>query len=341
MSFKRFLGILTLSVLFVAVVNFAYADKEQNRHNQNNNDNHDKSVAWNLKGSCQISYTGVNIAPGPYIHSYNISSVNLNTGAFSGTGFYVPDNSYTENLTGNVTGSNLTFHALYTGTNPGYYLDATGNIGNTGILSGTATSSTGQTFTFVSSASCAKKTTDDHKPLKLDWQKEVNAKQCNATGDPFIDVTQKVKNDVDSGVGGNYWAYDFVIRKIKVYKTGSEGTYCATVAYDGNFTTIAGASPGNTGTVVAGIKGEFEGGYRSTQFTGALLPTSLWPKHGFVGTTDYMCTPTGTCPGFIDWTTQYFSSTPGYDLAWWGWVYNTGDHGGWINALSGNSGDIL
>ena len=49
---------------------------------------------------------------------------------------------------------------------------------------------------------------------------------------------------------------------------------------------------------------------------------------------------TSVCPGLVDWTAQYFSSTSGYDLAWWGWEYRAGRHGTWVNALSGNSGDI-
>ncbi len=46
--------------------------------------------SWDLTGTCEIQYTGTNIAPGPYIHTYNVSSMDLSTGVFSGTGFYKP-----------------------------------------------------------------------------------------------------------------------------------------------------------------------------------------------------------------------------------------------------------
>lgn len=182
---------------------------------------------------------------------------------------------------------------------------------------------------------------DGHdQKLKLDWKSELTAKQCNAVGRPIVDVEQKVINDADSGNGG-YWAMDKYKRSIKVYNTATEGTYCATVAYDGNFVSFAGASPNNTGTIPAGIKGEMEGGYRSTPFTGTLLLSPLWPLHGNVGTTDYNCDNLGNCPGIVNWRDKYFVSTSGFDLAWWGWIYKAGNHGTWINAISGAAGDIL
>lgn len=179
---------------------------------------------------------------------------------------------------------------------------------------------------------------NDQQELNLNWKAEVNAKKCNAKGNPIVNVSQKILNDVDSGEAGNYWAYDTIERQIKVYSLG-ENTYCATVSYEGRFDTIPGQrSPGNTGTL-GSIKGEFEGGYRSTQFTGTFAP--IWPTHGSVGTTDYNCDPLGNCPGQINWSTKYFSSTTGFDLSWWGWIYDAEDHGTWVNAITGNSGDIL
>ena len=35
------------------------------------------------------------------------------------------------------------------------------------------------------------------------------------------------------------------------------------------------------------------------------------------------------------------TTTSGFDVgAWWGWVYHAGSNGSWVNAVSGNSGDI-
>ena len=57
---------------------------------------------WNLIGECQIAYTGVNIAPGPYVHTYNIGTMDLSTGEFSGTGSYDPNPAYTEDIDGDL-----------------------------------------------------------------------------------------------------------------------------------------------------------------------------------------------------------------------------------------------
>lgn len=170
-----------------------------------------------------------------------------------------------------------------------------------------------------------------------------NNGQCSGT--LVINVTQKVRNDADSGLGG-YWANDNYNRSIKVWQTTTGTstdeayTFCAVVKYDGQFTTYAGPSPQNTGTVGAGVTGDFSGGYTSTIFTGTLLAPLLKPTHGNIGTIDYNCDSNGNCPGSIDWTTFYFSSTSGFDFATWGWQYNTCNNGSWVNALAGNSGDI-
>jgi hypothetical protein len=109
---------------------------------------------WNIKGEYTIDYTLT--GGGVYSHVYNIDTVNKFTGDFSGTGHYVPDASYTEIITGKVTGSNLVFHVLYTGSNAGYTVDAVGTIADDGSLSGTATGP-GQSFTWVASIGKANK----------------------------------------------------------------------------------------------------------------------------------------------------------------------------------------
>lgn len=162
---------------------------------------------------------------------------------------------------------------------------------------------------------------------------------CETNGSPVINVTQKVINTVDSGEGGNYWAFDNLNRGIKVYDNG-DGTFCAEVTYQGKFDAQAGqASPGNTGTLDGSEDGTFNGGYRAT-ITGTLLATPLWTTHGSVGTTDYQCDIGGTCPGAVNWITQYFAG--GYVFAYdtWGWTYNHKNNV-WVNSSDGNSGDII
>lgn len=172
----------------------------------------------------------------------------------------------------------------------------------------------------------------------LNWGSQINRSEC-PNGALIINVTEKITNDFDSGTGGNNWPLDDFVRHIKVIET-SPGVFCATVSYQGDFTTLAGKSPGNTGTVGAGVVGTFEGGYIAIRFTGIPLSSPLANTNGSIGSFNYGCDTDPSCPGYVDWTTQYFSSTSGFNLDWWGWIYHAGNNGSWVNSSGGNSGDI-
>ncbi|MCL4533708.1 MAG: hypothetical protein M1370_00910 [Bacteroidetes bacterium] len=169
----------------------------------------------------------------------------------------------------------------------------------------------------------------------LNWGSQVNAGECPA-GKLVINVTHKVVNDADSGVAGNNWAYDNYNKTVQVWQVGP-GEFCALARYVGSFTTNAGPSPENTDPdgIAAGIKGTYEGGYRSTIFSGTLKASPGYSLRGNLGTFDYGY---GSTP--FSWVNAYFSSTSGFDLAWWGWVYHGGKNGTWVNASTGNLGDI-
>jgi hypothetical protein len=173
--------------------------------------------------------------------------------------------------------------------------------------------------------------------VTLNFGTQLNAAACGGT--PIIDVTQTVLNDADSGFGGNAWAFDNYTRHIKVFQL-SDGVFCATTRYEGTFTTNAGTSPSGLSTVPAGITGTIIGGYRATSFSGTLLTSPANPTQGDIGSFDYNCDPTFTCPGFVDWVTLYFSATSGFNLDSWGWIYHGGGNGTWVNASSGSIGDI-
>jgi hypothetical protein len=160
-----------------------------------------------------------------------------------------------------------------------------------------------------------------------------SAASCGG-GKLVINVTHKVVNDADSGVGGNSWATDSYNRQIQVWQA-ADGTFCATVDYQGQFVTNAGLSPSGAGTVTAGIRGNFNGGYMSTHFTGTLNPSPAYATRGNLGTFDYQLGA-----NVFSWTDEYFTTTTGFDLAWWGWQYKAAQHGTWINSSDGNSGDI-
>ncbi len=174
----------------------------------------------------------------------------------------------------------------------------------------------------------------------LDFGPNLDASTCNGNGAPIVNVEQSIVNDADSGIAGNYWGFDTIKRGITVWKTATAGTYCATVKYTGSFQGVAGqTSPGATGTLTGKESGPLTGGYTAT-ITGSLLTSPTWKTNGNVGSFDYKCDISGNCPGYVSWTDQYFAPGYSFDQPWWGWVYRAGGGKVWVNAISGNSGDV-
>lgn len=177
-------------------------------------------------------------------------------------------------------------------------------------------------------------------PYRLNWGTEVNSGECEKTGKPVVNVVQSIVNDVDSGLGG-YWAFDSYSRHTQLWQSTTPGEYCADVRYTGRFGGQAGqTSPGAGGTLDGNEEGTFEGGYRAT-ITGSLDSSPGWRTRGNVGDFDYACDLSGNCPRYVSWVAQYFD--PGYAFSYdfWGWIYHGRNNGTWVNADSGNSGDIL
>jgi len=98
---------------------------------------------WDVRGTYYLDVT----FGGLYRHVMTIDAIvpqsPTNT-VFSGTGYYVPDPSYTWTVTGSVNGSLISFDILYTGAAAGYVFHAVGTIAPDGSMSGTATDSAGQ-----------------------------------------------------------------------------------------------------------------------------------------------------------------------------------------------------
>lgn len=186
------------------------------------------------------------------------------------------------------------------------------------------------------------------------------------SGNLVINVTEKIKNDADSGQAGNYWALDTFTRTIKVWNVGSNH-WCAVLNYNGTFAAQAGqkspGTTGNTGGILTGDEvGTIKGGAQF-DITGPLdvSNVAVWPLKGNVngGTVvDYGCAinPDGStngCPGYVDWTQQYFDQSGSFTINEnpWGWTYVGHDvstapdankpDGVWHNFSTGNSGDIL
>jgi hypothetical protein len=176
--------------------------------------------------------------------------------------------------------------------------------------------------------------------VHLNWGSEVNPGQCDGPpGKLVINVTHQVTNDLDSAVGGGFWATDNYNKHIQVWQVDTN-TFCADVRYLGSFVTDDGLSPQGTDTIAAGIAGTFEGGYRAT-ITGTLNPDPSLRTRGNIGTFDYGCdVETGSCTSLFSWTSTYFTSVDSFDYDWWGWIYHGGTNGSWVNASTGNEGDI-
>ena len=108
-----------------------------------------RTQTWDMQGVNTIDFVCSAVCVEPAVpHLINITWQDWLTGAFSGTGYYTEDPTYTWTVTGQVTGDTVAMHILYTGTNAGYYVDAVGTIDSSGHLSGTATDSIGQPFTW-------------------------------------------------------------------------------------------------------------------------------------------------------------------------------------------------
>jgi hypothetical protein len=176
-------------------------------------------------------------------------------------------------------------------------------------------------------------------PDNFQSNNEVAKKMCDTVGAPVINITQKILNTVDSGEGGNNWAFDDLNRQIKVYKQ-SNNSYCVLMDNEGKFDSQAGQqSPGNTNLLTGKEDGTFKGGYRAT-IVGSPKENPELSTKGSIGTVDYDCDLSGNCPGYFNWADKYFS--PGYIFSyeWWGWKYKYKNYS-WINSSDGNSGDII
>ncbi len=112
---------------------------------------------WNLAGKTfTIAYTCTSVCGGTYPHSMTVTvHDHAGTGDFSGNGYYIPNNAYTWDVTGAVVGNAIAYTVVYTGLGQPYSVVATGEITGACEFEGTASSSSGQTFTWETTSGCA------------------------------------------------------------------------------------------------------------------------------------------------------------------------------------------
>ena len=141
---------------------------------------------------------------------------------------------------------------------------------------------------------------------------------CPAYSQLVVNVSYGVTGDPVTDANGNVWATADYTRTLVVYRVpGAKNTYCATWRDSGTFVTVAGPSPGGTGTVDAGILGRLTRTAVTTNFTAAFQPHAA--TSGALGT---FAAP-------FDWTSLYFSNVQGFGLVWYSNLHTTTANGSW------------
>ena len=114
------------------------------------------SPAWNLNGTYTIPFTCTSGCPtGPYPYSVTIATTSDETGAVTGTGYYITGNGYPAvTVTGQVSGWDVTLNLSYTDPSLALYnpFVLTGSINQYGGMSGTASDGQGRTFTWLTTS---------------------------------------------------------------------------------------------------------------------------------------------------------------------------------------------
>jgi hypothetical protein len=191
--------------------------------------------------------------------------------------------------------------------------------------------------------------------VNLDWGYQLHDSDTACPNmKPVLNVKRKITNSLDSGTGQNdfgsaWWAYIDYNEQIKVVQTG-EDSFCATVQSVGKFESVGGDGPGCAndgncgkldGRLEAGVSGTFQGG-ETISIVGTFTPGGKNTK-GKIGTINQDCDPSTSAgcssKGLTAFIDEYFTNAS-VSLDWWGWRYNGGKNGRWVNSSDGNSGNI-
>lgn len=159
---------------------------------------------------------------------------------------------------------------------------------------------------------------------------------CPTTRPTLYDVTMSVSNSVDRGTAGNVWAKEQYLQHVRVWKIGQQH-YCFVIEYDGTWTSVAGVSPGGTGTIPDGITGTWHG-VRLARLTGQFNPQ--YPLSGHVADFDRQCGTDGVCTGRGPSFAMYFSPIVHVNIVWHDFLATSANNGSWHLTPYGEFGDI-
>jgi uncharacterized protein (DUF2141 family) len=169
---------------------------------------------------------------------------------------------------------------------------------------------------------------------------------CAVVGAPFLNITQNITNDPDSGVHGN-WATDAFTEHVSVWLGSNNTTYCANAnTTNGTFVTTGPLSPEAGVALSAGITGTFTGGENYT------LPFATSSSiTGTTATPQTLNLPDSSTAGFSTWVSTVFPSVAVGDgsnsVNTYSLTYITPSNGTWTDAdgsvgvgSGGDTGDI-
>jgi len=115
---------------------------------------------------------------------------------------------------------------------------------------------------------------------------------CAGAKDLVVDVTQDVRNQPFLlARDGHMWANFTYHQHLRIWTVGAH-QYCVGKDFEGTWVSVAGLSPGLTGTISDGLTGTF----LSTEYwewTGQLSPIA--PTSGYLGQINADCTAVGVC----------------------------------------------
>lgn len=129
---------------------------------------------------------------------------------------------------------------------------------------------------------------------------------CAGAKDLVVDVTQDVRNEaLLPARDGHMWATFDYTQHLQIWRVGAR-EYCVSKDYEGTWESVAGVSPGLTGTVPDGLTGTFHA-TDLWKWTGKLAPIA--PTSGHLGEVDADCTDVGVCASddYLIVTKFYFS----------------------------------
>lgn len=107
-----------------------------------------KKCVSDLSSKQNLTFTCTSGCGGVHPHTVTMTTPD-SFGNFTGSGYYNPNTAYTWDISGNTAGISFSAYIDYTGLNPSYFVNLTGTVDGSGNVSGTAVSSSAQTFTFV------------------------------------------------------------------------------------------------------------------------------------------------------------------------------------------------